>query len=563
MIKPISREAVRDFVEFALIFLASLAMFYWSVYCIVIPPAYTTFEFCQYAEIGRNLATTGRFETRLLEPMALATIDRRVPEAAAPWPVVNRFPVPCFVIAGLFLLLGPSTFAAALSNGVATSLLAGLTFCTTARWLGRGWAYLGAALLLFNPSFYGYFILLGTPDNWFAGLMLAQLLCWVQLLRADRNVDGLLFGLLSGLALLTRFNMIIFVAIQGIVLLIRRQWLRGAIAALTITAVMSPFVVYNLQRLGTPIVSVYSGWNLLDEVGKYELEPWLYYEQPNVLVESMEHANGILTKAARNLLTIVPVRVWTLWHFYLLMPLALASPFLSRRDKARLFLFWAVGLFLFQLFVFSFLRLELENRLSPFHGRYFFWFAGPALIGATAVLQRIWSRGRFGQAVVALLVVGQLGFYASTWRVWYDQNTSVRGEFDFGHDPIRSAIGQIAQKDQIVACNHPGVLVWYQDLTSISLPADPQQLYMLNQTSPSKVDYLYISKDLLSIEMDIRWFALIDGGDFGASWRQQILLEYEYAIPRRLTASLDYVVLRRRTVPKSAFERQIEEQFGK
>src|SRR5690606_27223958 len=114
-----------------------------------------------------------------------------------------------------------------------------------------------------------------------------------------------------------------------------------------------------------------------------------------------------------------------------------------------------------------------------------------------------------------------------------------------------------------VACTHPGILVWYQDLTAISLPANPQQLYSLNQTSTSTVDYLYISKDLRSIEMDLRWFSLIDGGELGATWRQQILIEYEYAIPRRMTEPLDYAILRRRGVPKTDFERQVEQQYGK
>ncbi len=71
------------------VFALSCGVFGISAWVIRQPPTWMTFEFCQYAEIGRNLAVDGTFDTRLIEPMALAVIDRDrvgpVSNAAGRW----------------------------------------------------------------------------------------------------------------------------------------------------------------------------------------------------------------------------------------------------------------------------------------------------------------------------------------------------------------------------------------------------------------------------------------------------------------------------------------------
>jgi hypothetical protein len=56
----------------SVVFALSCAVFWADTRVIRTAPAWHTFEFCQYAEIGRNLAEDGTFDTRLVEPMALA-----------------------------------------------------------------------------------------------------------------------------------------------------------------------------------------------------------------------------------------------------------------------------------------------------------------------------------------------------------------------------------------------------------------------------------------------------------------------------------------------------------
>src|SRR5262249_37014563 len=126
-------------------------------------PTWRTFEFCQYAEIGRNLVERGAFDTRLVEPMALAMIDRdRVGSGTASWPVVTRSPLPGLAVASWMSILGPTDLAAACSNGLAISLLATAGYAAARSWLGARWAAVVALLFLANPSFYGEFVLLGT-----------------------------------------------------------------------------------------------------------------------------------------------------------------------------------------------------------------------------------------------------------------------------------------------------------------------------------------------------------------------------------------------------------------
>jgi hypothetical protein len=63
-------------------------------------------------------------------------------------------------------------------------------------------------------------------------------------------------------------------------------------------------------------------------------------------------------------------------------------------------------MFALQLVVFSALRLELEDRNSPHHGRYFFWFATPAVLLGVGVL---------GERLGAVSVAGLLLILGGSW----------------------------------------------------------------------------------------------------------------------------------------------------
>ncbi len=533
-----------------LVFALACAVFWVDTRFIKLPPAWATFEFCQYAEIGKNLATEGTFDTRLVEPMALAYIDaHRAGSSAKRWPVVNRYPLPCVVIAGLMRVLGVGEMAAAWSNGLAAAALTALAYILARRWYGKGWAALVAALILANPSFSGYFVLIGTPDLWFALIFALELLAWSRLTDEPGARLGLaaLTGALAGLAYLTRFNVVVFLAPQWGVLLIRRRWPDAAAMALASLATAAPMLVYNVRQFGTPMVGIYSSWNLLDGIGAYRVEPWLYYRVPNLGAELASHLRGFAAKFLTNLTRVVPTRVWSLWHLDLILPMAIVGLVLERKTGVRRFLAWSSGLFVAQLILFSALRLELEDRLSPHHGRYFFWFAVPAVLLGVGALKGLVARSRWWHVATLLVIAGQFALYERTWSGWIAQN---RVGTNFGHDPIRRGLAKVVAPDQVIASNQPQMTAWFSELRSLSLPANPDELARVNRLSPTKVDYLFIDLNYNAIDLDRRWGPLVaPGRDGPGPWDSQVLADYVYAIRPEQTRPLMYVLLRRRSVP--------------
>lgn len=549
----------RDLFGAVVVFSLSCGVFLVSAGLIRRPPAWLTFEFCQYAEIGRNLRRDGAFETNLVEPMALAYLDRHQGGTTrARWPVINRYPLPCVVVAGLMRVLGPSDMAAAWSNGPAIGLLAALTYALACRWYGRGRGALAALLFLTNPSFYGSFVLLGTPDIWFAVLFDLELLAfaWTLESRAFHAGRSAGPGVLAGLAYLARFNAALFLAIEAGALLARRRWREAAIMAVAGLAVAAPLLVYNVRHFQRPTVSIYSAWNLLDEIGAYRVEPWLYYQLPDVASLLRAHESGLLRKFATNLSQIAPIRIWSLWHWVVLSPMVLVGPAIVRPGPvARRFLLWAAGLFALQVVVFSALRLELEDRLSPHHGRYFFWFAAPALLLGVGALRRLSGRSAWRRVPVALLIAAQFGVYGQTWWGWVAERHL---KTNLGDDPIRQALAEIIPGDRVVASNQPQVLTWRSGLKAVSMPADPEELDRLNRDSPTPVDFVFLDLNFNCIELDRPWRRVVaPTADPGPSWEGHLLRRYEYVLPPERTRPLQYVLLRRRGLPASQFERRL------
>jgi Dolichyl-phosphate-mannose-protein mannosyltransferase len=545
----------------AVVFCFSCSVFWITCRVVKVPPAWRTFEFCQYAEIGRNLVVDGRYNTRLVEPMALAFLDRvRRGARDARWPVVNRYPLPGLAVAAVMRILGTNDMAAAWSNGLAISLLAALCYVQARRWYGPGWAAVVGLLFLTNPSFYGEFILLGTPDVWFATIFLLVLLLWSgrgpSTPSRGRLGWALGLGLLSGVAYLARFNATLFLGVLGLALLWQRRWRETAVMTMTALFLVSPLFMYNWHHFRSPFVPLYSSWNLLDGIGGYRVEPWLYYRVPNISAELRAHSGGLARKFATNLFTIVPLRIWSLWRLDLILPLALVAPaFLRGQRPTGQFAAWSVGFFALQLGVFSALRLELQDSLSPNHGRYFFWFAVPALLLGVGVLRRLRSRPGPLSWLAFVVVVAQVALFGSGWR---DIALRHASETNLGHDPLRRALTRLVIDDRVIASNQPQITAWFCGLRSISLPADPAELAALNRVSSTPADFLFIDINFNCIDLDPRWGGLAAADPRMASpWEAELLRDYEYVLPPGQTRPLLYVLLRRRVITPSPLERQL------
>ena len=345
-------------------------------------------------------------------------------------------------------------------------------------------------------------------------------------------------------------------AVLGGALLWQRRWLETAVMVMSALFLVSPLFLYNWHHFRSPFVPLYSSWNLLDGIGAYQVEPWLYYRVPNFPAELWTHTAGLARKLATNLLTIVPLRIWSLWRLDFILPLALLAPMFLRSERpAGQLAAWSVGFFALQLVVFSALRLELQDRHSPHHGRYFFWFAAPALVLGVGTLRRLRSgRGRIAW-IPAFLVVAQLVAFGAGWR-----NTVLRqsGETNIGHDPIRRTLPRLITDNRVIASNQPQITAWFCGLRSISLPADPAELAKLNRASATPADFLLIDINFNCIELDPRWYLLASNDPRTASpWEAELLREYEYALRPNQTRPLLYVLLRRRAVIPNSLERRL------
>jgi hypothetical protein len=532
-----------------------------------IPPAWATFEFCQYAEIGRNLAVERRFDTRLIEPMALAYVDAHggATRTGAPgrWPVIDRFPLPAMVVASLMTVFGPTDLAAAWANGLALALLAALLHVVVWRRLGRGWAWVASLLFVLNPAVFGYFALLGTPDPLFALLFVLVLLAWQGLVGREARPqvrDAIGFGLLAGFSYLARFNAVLFLVPMLAMVAAYRRWRMLAVSGGTALLVISPLLAYNLAHFGRPTVGIYSAWNLLDRIGIYRVEPWLYYQLPDAVAALFDHPEGLARKWAHNLFVVIPSRLWTLWELLLLWPFILVAAVASLRRQRRAaepWLAWAVGLFGLQLVVFSALRLEFEPRVSPHHGRYFFWFAPVAIVLAVEALAWVARLGRAARVAAVLIVLAQVGLFAPTWWAWILDN---QRPYNLGRDPVRQAVTKVVGPSGIVASNQPQMLAWNCGLRSMSLPADLDELERLSQNSSTPPDYLFIDLNFNAIELDHRWSDLVRVPPGSTTvWEKELLHNYTYILPPLRTRPLMFVFLRRKDVPAGPLEREYAE----
>ena len=151
------------------------------------------------------------------------------------------------------------------------------------------------------------------------------------------------------------------------------------------------------------------------------------------------------------------------------MPLALIGPWFARRGTSyRRFATWSVGFFALQLVLFSALRLEFEGRDSPHNGRYFFWFAAPAILIGVGTLHRLSSGRRWVRGLIVVAIIGQFALFATAWHTiasWHLQAKSF-----LGRDAVRRMLGEVVEGNRVIASNQPQVSAWFQ-WPSLDLPA--------------------------------------------------------------------------------------------
>lgn len=447
-----------------------------------------THEFCNYAEIGRNLVEGRGLKTAMVYPFTLAVLDERGELFDGLAPVLDRFPLHAALNALALVAGGEGDGGPAALSALLLGLLAAATAAAGLLLFGPVEAALAAAFVALNPSFQRAFVLWGQPDFGFAALVLALTLLVVLAKERGRGTWAAA-GALAALAWLQRSNLLLWLPLFALWLARgkggprRLAWFAGAGALAA-----APAILYYLAAWGSvspPTVA----WNLPHHV-IVDTPPWLHYRVFSSWETLAYHAPALGRKVARYLwLQVAGLPGW--WQMTLIFPAALAGGWLLRskigpaRDWAAL-----VGLMLaLQLVAFSFLRFEV---LGPWvGGRYYLW-AAPALFLLAAHAAVAFGK-RLGRPalVPALFAAANAALFARGLAAAQGA-PAYPGGLHAADWPELAAVARVVGPGGLVASNLPGQVVWYARRPAVALPAEPEDLLRIDENHP--IDALLLSR---------------------------------------------------------------------
>ena len=429
-------------------------------------------EFCQYAEIARNIRAGEGLRSRMVYPAALAALDARGVPGGDAWPLLERFPLHAWATAAAQALWGENDGASLALSGLTLALLASGTAAAGSLLWGPGAGLAAGLILALGPSFQRGFVLWGLSDLGFALLTLAA--AGLLLALRGRSAAGWVWaaaGLLAGAAWMYRSNFMIWLPLFGWWIykrggagrgLPRLLWWSGGFLLAA-----APGMVYNWFWSGSLGQSTLP-WNLSHRVVTENL-PWLEY-RVFTLGEPLRHPLLLAGKWWK--LFLMHLKGWPgLWQFHLVWPAAAWGAFTLWRERRRegtaadgaaLYL----GMLAIQVFVFSFLRFEELGRAG---GRYYLWFAPAAALLA--------ARGAWALRPAARVTYLAAAFaYAGWWLATPQGAPAYPGRLPAKDWPELRLAAQAAGPGGLVATNLPGQMVWYARARAVQLPPDPAGL---------------------------------------------------------------------------------------
>lgn len=465
-----------------------------------------TYEFCQYAEIGSNLASGRGYATRSFYPSSLAYLERagRSPEPAGP--VLERFPLPAVWTAFWMAVAGPDDFGMALAGGAAHALWVALLFVIGRRLVGAGPALAAALLWAVHPVFLAGYALRGYPDVLFGAVFLAlNGLWWSERGSGFRPRDCAALGLLAGAAYLARHSFVVWLPLfLALPLVSSPRSLKGSLAFFGgFVAVALPFNLWSLAATGLSSPP-FGLWNLADGTIVQGL-PWLEYRAYSWSdLATAEALGAVLRKAYFNFNAFMK-DVPSLWLQFYAFPFALLG-MLTARGAALGFAGWVGALFGWQALAFSPLRHEQLGFLT---GRYYAWIAPIALLYAAAFLfekakdSKAWRVA--GATAAALLVQLWLGAYRAM-----PADSGHPSGLPVGRWPELAYLRDATPSEARIATNIPTQVAWYASRGAVNVPNRPEELVELS--SRWRIDYLLISNHASGELANLpRWRALLDG----------------------------------------------------
>lgn len=469
-----------------------------------------TFEFAEYAEIGRNILGGHGFTTRILYPSMLATLDGAGLARLEYTPINHRFALPAYLSALSQALFGSTDFASLAPTMLLFAAWVALVFAAASRWLGKREAFLGAAMFAAVPAGVKYFVLFNLPDVPFGALLFA--LHWGLAetdARADARRCGLL-GALGGLLYLCRYNFWIWVPLYALFLfkvLEPSRRVRGLGAFLgAYAAVCAPIMLYKAHWFSSA-QTFDVAWNLAHGTVLAE-QPWLEFRTFDAAAILRSAWAAIAAKALDRLHTTM-LEAPMLWQCQALVPFTALGALRWPSGPARRFATLSLAALAVQLVAFAPLRFDSWGLGVGY--RYLFWFC-PVLVlagvrGATALADASPERLRTPAlaAWVALHAAFTMPFYTHDLTAIHVKHPSGKAPREW---PELAWVRERSEEGEGVVSNIPAQVGWYADASAVALPNDPEDVPKMAKVRPLR--YLLISTLNIGTLGDLpRWLDML------------------------------------------------------
>lgn len=469
-----------------------------------------TFEFGEYAEIGRNILGGHGFTTRILYPSMLATLDAAGLAGLEYTPINHRFPLPAYLSALSQAAFGSTDFASLAPTLLLFSLWVALVFAAASRWLGKREALLGAAMFAAVPAGVKYFALFNLPDVPFGALLFAFHwgLAETDARAADRRLGML--GALGGLLYLCRYNFWIWVPLYALFLaktLEPSRRARGLAAFLAAYAAVCAPIVWYKSYWFSSAQTLDVAWNLAHGTVLAQ-QPWLEFRTFDAAQILRAAWAPIVAKALDRLHTTM-LEAPMLWQCQALVPFLALGALRWPAGAARRFAALNLAALAVQLVAFAPLRFDSWGLGVGY--RYLFWFC-PFLVlagvrGATALAEAAPERLRTPALAgwVALHAAFTVPFYTHDLTAIHVKHPSGRSPSEW---PELVWLRERAEESAGVVSNIPAQVGWYADASAVALPNDPEDVPKMGAVRPLR--YLLISTLNIGTLGDFpRWLDLL------------------------------------------------------
>lgn len=430
-----------------------------------------------YAQQARELARGHGFSS--LQAIYALHLDFLLEHGltADAWPNLHRFPLPPLAIAAGFRVLGEGLLAVVAYGVFFHAATSALLFAWTRSALGVAPAV--AAVFLFTCN--GAMLesacsgLSEPPVVFFFTL---ALYAWWRGRERGRAGYWLLAGAALGLATLARTNALFAAPLFGVALWVdgrrslagaqvrlRRGLVCGGLFSLGLFAVLTPWMLRNLEVAGTPFFSLHSFFLLPSGTGlsweKWDLSvPWVR-EQTSPLEFAREHAGLVFAKWRRHMLALL-LDAPTLAGTFLVFPAAFAALLLPLGARLRGLAWFALTAFVANAVLVSFTDFYFD--------KYSFHFLPVMILLAVAVLG--WGLDR--------LVVGRA--HALAFALFVLAMADLPGSLAaFEQVPARTArierphfafLREVTGPDDVILSDQSYAVAWEAERRSVRLHYD-------------------------------------------------------------------------------------------